>query len=356
MNTRIAFAIVLLASSVADAQQEEKPIFPSWVYPCPRAATPPKIDGKLDDPVYARAPVAGGFIDYHNPTKYVTPPTTFQIVHHGNSLFFAVRCEEPEVDDISDRPPKGRDAVLAIGETVEVFLDPTHGHNNYYQWIPSIQGDLYDANRLDQSWDSTVHFKTLRGDGEWTMEMEIPLGQIGLQGLTQWQIVGLRVCRNRWIQSSKYWSSWSAGGFHDAKTFDHLVICDESGEIPEDQIEALMPEFRRENDSKVGPVLVARSTGPGGETFANLGSQAVGKARRRLAEIEAMAAFLQKKAQTLRGELSAMEEKAPKLHAGSYPVFVLDNDELLKRIEAAYWTSRTDALLHLISSQKKRAE
>ena len=330
------------------AQETDETEFSSWVYACVKVPTPPKIDGLLDDAVYRRAPVAGGFIDYHNPWKYVQPTTTFQIVHHGNSLYFAVRCEEPELEKIEPRPAKDRDAVLAIGETVELFIDPQHDHDDYYQWIPSIHGDLYDAHRSDLTWDSEVNFATARGDGFWSIEFELPLSQIGLDRLKQWQVMGVRVCRNRWLKSSKYWSSWSFGGFHEPAGYDHLVICDESGEIPEEKLSELMPIFRDTIKKKNGPVLIARSTGTSGESFSSLGEVAVRRAERRLAELEAMAAILQRRADELRGRLSTLRDQTPTLGPGTYPVFVLGTDALVRDVESSYWASRKEALLAIL--------
>ena len=125
--------------------EQKAPAFPSWVYPCPKTTSPPTIDGKNDDAAYRNAPVAGGFIDYHRPTQYIKPTTTFQVVHDGKTLYFAFHCEEPEIAELKLQAPKGRDAIASVGETVEVFIDVNHDHDDYYQWIVGLNRDLYDA-------------------------------------------------------------------------------------------------------------------------------------------------------------------------------------------------------------------
>ena len=107
--------LVLVATTRAVCADDPKPSYPSWVYPCPKVTTAPTIDGKLGDSAYRSAPVAGGFIDFHRPSQYVKPPTTFQVAHDGKTLYFALRCEEPEIAVLEQDDPRGRDAVAAIG-------------------------------------------------------------------------------------------------------------------------------------------------------------------------------------------------------------------------------------------------
>jgi len=353
-STRILVALAVAALCAGPTAAEQKPVYPSWVYPCPRIATAPVIDGKLDDPAYRQAPVAGGFVDYHHPSQYLKPTTTFQVVHDGEFLYFAFHCEEPEIAELEARDPRGRDAVAAIGETVEIFVDLNHSHDNYYQWIVSLNQDIYDAHRLDKSWDSGVRYAVHRGEAHWGAEIVIPLKEIGLKKpLETWHVTGFRVCRNRWraLETGRWWSSWSAGGFHDPKTYDHLVICDETGLIPPDRLDELMPTFRRENEEKTGPVLVAAATGPNGESFADLGGALTARANTHLAELERMTDILREQAAVLRKRMDDLDGQAPSLNAGTYPVFSLDIDRLIEQTEAAFWASRKQALMQML---KKR--
>ena len=109
-----------------------------------------------------------------------------------------------------------------------------------------------------------------------------------------------------------------------------------------------MPIFRDPIKKKNGPVLIARSTGTSGESFSSLGEVAVRRAERRLAELEAMAAILQRRADELRGRLSTLRDQTPTLGPGTYPVFVLGTDALVRDVESSYWASRKEALLAIL--------
>jgi hypothetical protein len=347
--------VVLLLATVAHAaEQAPQPAFASWVYPCPKVTSAPTIDGKLDDDAYSSAPIAGGFVDYHNPSQYIKPTTTFQVAHDGKTLYFAFRCEEPQMADLEARKPRGRDAVAAIGETVEIFLDLNHDHDSYHQWIISLNRDLYDADRTDKSWDSQVNFAVHRGNAHWGMEIAIPLEQVGLKGpLQTWHVSGFRVCRNRWrsLESGRWWSSWSAGGFHDPSTYDHLVICDEEGLIPQEKLAELMPVFRRDNDQKTGPVLVAAATGPNGESFAELGRRKAQRLETHLTQLEQVVTILRERAGVLRTAVNDLHGQAEALNAGTYPVFSLEVDRMVGQTEDAFWASRKQALMQMLRKQ-----
>ena len=92
---------------------------------------------------------------------------------------------------------------------------------------------------------------------------------------------------------------------------------------------------------------------PGGESFTDLGKEAVATAELRAAELEAMADFLKQRAETLKGRLNDLNARAPTLNAGTYPVFMLDIDKLLADMEAAFWASRKEALLKVLAGGRE---
>lgn len=353
MSVNEVTSVLILALGATCLAADDQPVFPSWVYPCPKVTSAPTIDGEVDDAAYQNAPVAGGFIDYHNPTKYVTPTTTFQAVHDGTTVYFAMRCEEPEMDEIEILETLGRDSRIAGGETTEFFLDPKHDHKLYFQWIVSLYRDIYDAQGLNPGWDSQIDFAVHRDRDYWSVELAVPVSEIGLAKLEQWQVLGFRVCRNRWrsLETGRWWSSWSFGGFHSASTYDHLVICDETGTISQAKLDELMPRFRWDNDAKTGPVLLAAAKGPGGESFAELAQKSLEEVRNDVEELEAAAGFLTQRAREMQARLAKMHEQAKDLNAGTYPVFMLGRDALKKAADSAYWSSRKAARLEVLGAE-----
>ena len=356
MRTHGLFCLAVFTLAGACFAQEPKGGWRNWVYPCPSTATPPVIDGRIDDEAYKNAPVAGGFTDYHNPGRYVDPAVTFRVVHDWETLYFAFRCVEPQLDKIPVIEPQGRDAIAAHGETVEIFLDADHDHKDYHQWIPEINGNFYDGRGWDKSWDSQIEFATHRGVGYWSVEVAIPLQQLGVEKLAQWQVVGMGLVRNRWLGSpqskSRYWATWqSYHSPHTPSTLDHLVICAEKAEIPPDKLAELMPVMKWDNP-KTGPHLVVRPLGISGSSYSDLGGAAVAKSALRVKELELVAGLLTKHAEELKRRLGELESRVPSLDPGTHPLFMLEVDRLAADTDTAYWASRTEALLQVFASRQ----
>jgi hypothetical protein len=143
---RIALVPVLigLAAAVAaapDAKPELAPFPHPKGYVCRKAATPPTIDGRLDDAVWAAAEWTDPFVDIEGDRK---PKPRFRtrvkMLWDDEALFIAAELEEPHVWGTLTK----HDSVIFHDPDFEVFLDPD-GDNHLYAEL--------ELNALNTTWD-----------------------------------------------------------------------------------------------------------------------------------------------------------------------------------------------------------
>src|SRR5437868_6811003 len=133
-------------------------------YVCRRAATPPTIDGKLDDPAWAAAAWTDPFVDIEADKK--PKPryrTRAKMLWDDEALYIAAELEEPHVWATLTK----HDSVIFHDPDFEVFLDPD-GDNHLY-------GEL-ELNALNTTWDLLLT-KPYRDGGH---------------AINAWEITGLR--------------------------------------------------------------------------------------------------------------------------------------------------------------------
>ena len=159
------------------------------VYEVSRTSTPIRIDGKLDDAVWANAPPFSGFrsnLD-GSPPSYQTEA---KALYDETFLYFSFRCR----DDNIWATMKTRDQHLWDEEVVEVFLQADSQHSSYIELEVNPLGTMLDIYLLGirkplryESWNSerlkwavqvfgTVDGKD--GDKEWTCEIALPLEDV----------------------------------------------------------------------------------------------------------------------------------------------------------------------------------
>ena len=159
------------------------------VYEVSRTATPIKVDGKLDDTVWARA---ARFEDLRLNLDGAAAPyqTEVRALYDDTFLYFAFRSR----DDNVWATYKTRDQHLWDEEVVELFLQADPQHSSYIELEVNPLGTMLDIYLLDirkplryESWNSqklkwavnirgTVDGKD--GDKEWTCEIALPLEDV----------------------------------------------------------------------------------------------------------------------------------------------------------------------------------
>lgn len=167
MRIALAVGVLGLAAAVV-AAPEAKPAFAPFPHPkgyvCRRAAAPPVIDGKLDDPAWAAAAWTDPFVDIEGGAKpKPRHRTRVKMLWDDEALYIAAELEEPHVWGTL----KEHDSVIFYDPDFEVFLDPD-GDNHLYAEL--------ELNALNTTWDLLLT-KPYKDDGH---------------AVNAWEITGLK--------------------------------------------------------------------------------------------------------------------------------------------------------------------
>ncbi|MGI9167198.1 MAG: carbohydrate-binding family 9-like protein [Pyrinomonadaceae bacterium] len=180
----LALGVVILVTLAANGQESRVP-----VYEVRRTAIPIKVDGKLNDRAWAKAPLVGDFVNNLDGSQSMYK-TEARVLYDDNFLYFAFRA----VDDNIWSTMKRRDQHLWEEEVVEVFLQADPLQPGYIELEVNPLGTILDLYMLAarkplhyESWNSeklrwgVQVFGTVDGKGgdkEWTCEMALPMEDI----------------------------------------------------------------------------------------------------------------------------------------------------------------------------------
>ncbi|HNV01926.1 MAG TPA: DUF5916 domain-containing protein [Vicinamibacterales bacterium] len=202
--TALAFLLLAPAASLAQGEAPVRTVI------AVRADAPPTIDGRLDDPVWARAVPVSGFLQ-RDPQEGApaTEETSVRIAFDDRALYVA--------GDLRDREPGAivrqlsrRDAAVEADGFV-LYLDPHDDKLTGAQFAVSaagVQRDalIYNDTYLDPSWDAVWESAVAVGPGGWTVELRIPLSQLRFPRAERytWGINVQRILQRRnesdWLQ------------------------------------------------------------------------------------------------------------------------------------------------------------
>lgn len=96
---------------------------------CRRAATPPRIDGKLDDPVWESAAVIEHFPSFWKGTDNGRT-TRARLLWDDDALYFAASMTDAELVAFGTK----RNDTLWLGDVFELFFRPSDNRPEYYEF------------------------------------------------------------------------------------------------------------------------------------------------------------------------------------------------------------------------------
>lgn len=195
------------------------------------------IDGKLDDEYWNHCPVAasGAFRELQTGGQPIFG-TTYRAGWQGDSLYFAIRCEERRGEPPFNASTRDDDPAIWKGDALEIEL-ATETHS-YYQIAISPAGHVVDLDRGAPrsqwfGWDSKAEVATQVADDHWIAEIRIPVtvdendplhqvvGRKPIQSLP-WHI---NLCRQKIRDDGTELSALSPtgrDGFHAPMKFAHF--------------------------------------------------------------------------------------------------------------------------------------
>lgn len=204
----------------------KKPISISREAICLKASAKPKIDGKIDEPVWS------------NPdTKLFSPDgdsmtadsSYFYFLYDDNSLYLASCCKESKMDSLSARLT-GQDAPIYGEDCVGYFLQPDIKKQEVYQIYFGPLGSVFDQKITpsddgymtgNPKWNGKYEVKAFKGNNYWSMEARIPLAQLGAK-IKPGQEWGLNFRRKQARLATS--ANWQVPIDYDPSTFGRLVF------------------------------------------------------------------------------------------------------------------------------------
>jgi hypothetical protein len=184
----LASALTLAVPVRAGQEGKAAPANPAKKsYAAARAeAAAPTIDGKLDDPAWAKAAWEEGFIQ-SQPYEGREPSerTAFKIIYDEKSVYVAVRAYDSQATSIECRLAR-RDQ--ADGDAVMVAFDSLFDHLTASVFTVNAAGVKADqllandgassGDEEDMSWDPIWDAATAVDADGWTAEIQVPLCQM----------------------------------------------------------------------------------------------------------------------------------------------------------------------------------
>lgn len=130
-----------LLVSLPGYAQHNKPIIPKG-YVAHYAPQKPTIDGRLDDPSWAKAEWSDKFVDIEGDTRPLPAfATRMKMMWDDVYFYIGVEMEEPHIWATYTEP----ESVIFHENDIEVFLDINGDTHNYYEWEINALGTLFHS-------------------------------------------------------------------------------------------------------------------------------------------------------------------------------------------------------------------
>gem|GEM_PF-3325453 len=226
LNNMIVISVVMACygGSLSMAQGSSDDLF---IHEADRIQAAPEINGRLDDNCWQKARWWSGF--QAGPNKPAAVQTSFAALYDDQYFYLGIKCDEPDVAGLVMRHTE-RDSEVYEDDCVEVFIDPAHSHQSYYQFILNPKGAKYDGHGMDAGWNPEWDVKTSVTNGSWTIEMRVPFSAFNQapqdKKASGAPVFGVAICRNRRNAANPELSYFGAvyGSHHQPERFGHLFL------------------------------------------------------------------------------------------------------------------------------------
>lgn len=193
----------------------------------------PELKGDLSDPLWAKAPLLEGFVQL-NTKEPAKTPTEARVLCTRDFLYVGVVCHEPRMSGLVAAVKEHDDAVWT-DDCVEIMLDPAQGQAHMYHWIVNSKGTIWDGAHTTgggtgAGFDSTAWARVSKGTDRWSVEIALPLAEIGGRPLPG-ETWGLNVGRERKGAEPEV-SSWApSSGFSDPTKLGEMHFAAPAGPV-----------------------------------------------------------------------------------------------------------------------------
>ncbi|MGE0394454.1 MAG: DUF5916 domain-containing protein, partial [Vicinamibacterales bacterium] len=193
-----------------------------------------KVDGRMDEPVYASVKPIGGFTQVEpKPGAPASQPVDVWLLYDQANFYVSVRVHEDHLERmVANEMRRDASINLAQNELVTVALDTFHDRRSSFSFCVNPIGGRCDGQSSNEGqyngdWNSVWSVQTGRWEGGWTIEMALPFRTLRYPAtpVQDWGIQILRI--NRWKNEVVFLTpsdpSRGSAGFMLASRFANLV-------------------------------------------------------------------------------------------------------------------------------------
>ncbi len=196
----------------------------------------PTIDGRFDEAAWQAGEWHSGFTHIRSEDGSIGGEpahvaTRFKIGFDERALYLAVQMERPGDVPLVMRTLE-RDGDLWKDDTIELMVNPNPSVDQYIHVIVSAGGAVFDSVRMEDGLIADAAFDTLLEqavqihDDSWTVEMAVPLADLGLTG-DESDVWTFNVARSSHATGRQVWSSFAPMGdniLHQPPKFARLKV------------------------------------------------------------------------------------------------------------------------------------
>ncbi len=166
----------------------------------PRLAGALAIDGRGQDAGWQALPWHGDFTLLDRAPQKPKYTTRFKVAHDDHHLYFLVECQNPPSGAMAPKATE-RDGAVWRDDCVEIFIDPNHDRDRFYQLAFNRANVVFD-NEYTQGgilsylpWNAEkLGSATAETETGWMLEVALPIVELGLEQETG--IMGVNVARS----------------------------------------------------------------------------------------------------------------------------------------------------------------
>lgn len=173
----------------------------------------PQIDGALDEVAWNGVVPLDDFYQCIDKMRAypIEGRSEAYVGYRGDTLYVAIKGYEESTAELVAQTTQ-RDAFsLSRDDCVEIFLDPDHDYQSYFQLLINSLGTLSDLSSSkdfggfneSSEWNGTFEIATRVEDTFWTVEVAIPAAELGGASITKGAVWGFNLARVR-IPAAEY--------------------------------------------------------------------------------------------------------------------------------------------------------
>jgi hypothetical protein len=224
-----------------------------------RVATPPELDGLLDDEAWELAEASGDFIRNHPDRGEASSQRTIvYVAYDDENLYVAADCLDTDLDGVIGTEMRRDYHVWEVNDYLRFVLDTFHDKRTAYYFGTNPIGVYIDARVTDNgagfhsSWDAVWECAAVKHAGGWSAEFAIPFRQLRYPGDEE-QVWGFNIGRR--IRRVGEDSAWSSIVSDNVSTLADAGLLVGLRDLPRSRRVELRPSFGAGVDATYGDVI-----------------------------------------------------------------------------------------------------